>query len=86
MVPQPTATPRDTACINSFIAGMQISRVPGGRSKQKFTVGPNTFLWVLTMELASYHLSGGYYFEVATRFLENLSIPSLSYCAYLKAR
>lgn len=42
-----------------------------------FTVAPNTFLWVLTMEVASYHLSGGYYFEVVTRFLENLCTPSL---------
>jgi hypothetical protein len=33
VVPQPTAPPRDMACINSFIAGTRISRVPGGRSK-----------------------------------------------------
>jgi len=33
VVSQPTAPPRDIACINSFIGGMLISRVSGGRSK-----------------------------------------------------
>ena len=33
VVPQPIAPPSDVGCINSFVAGTHISRVPAGLSK-----------------------------------------------------
>jgi hypothetical protein len=87
VVPQPIAPLRDIACINSFKAGMHITRVPGDHTNKSYR-------WVLS------HFCGFSLWNspritclAATILrwpldfiLENSCFPSLSYCSYFKTR